>query len=136
MNYMEFVDYTGKYDCPIILVEGTRSLPEGDRRSLVALGERLAKELPNAIFRTGNAEGSDEAFAEGIKKIDPARLQYVLPYPKHRKMKIEETSYKIALSEIPSVAEVRAVYHTRKASSEYIPMLEKRDKIPILHSKS
>ena len=118
MNYTEFLDYTDKYDCPIILVEGTRSLPEGDRHCLVALGERLAKELPNAIFRTGNAEGSDEAFAEGIKKIDPARLQYLLPYPKHRKMKIEESSYKIALSEIPSVAEERAVYHTKKASSE------------------
>jgi len=136
MNYMEFVDYTGKYDCPIILVEGTRSLPEGDRRSLVALGERLAKELPNAIFRTGNAEGSDEAFAEGIKKIDPTRLQYVLPYPKHRKMKIEKSSYKIALAEIPYAAEERAVYHTKNASPEYISMLEKRDKIPMLKSKS
>ena len=136
MNYIVFLDYVHRYYIPIILVEGIRSLPEGDRHCLVELSERLAKELPDAIFRTGNAEGSDEAFAEGIKKVDPARLQYILPYPKHRKMKIEESSYKIALSKMPCVAEERAVYHTRKASSEYIPMLEKRDKIPILHSKS
>jgi len=136
MNYLEFLDYIHRYDNPIILVEGTRALPGGDRYCLVTLGERLAKELPSAIFRTGNAEGSDEAFAEGIRKIDPARLQYVLPYPGHRKRRIEDGSYKIALSEISCVAEERAVYHTKNASSEYNSMLEMRDKIPKLHSKS
>ena len=136
MTYIEFLDYIHEYDCPIILVEGTRSLPESDRHFLVALGERLAKELPDAIFRMGNAEGADEAFAEGIKKIDPARLQYVLPYTKHRKGKIEDSSYKIALTDMPHVAEERAVYHTKTASSEYTSMLDKRDKIPMLHSKS
>lgn len=136
MNYSEFLKYVKQYERPVILVEGTRKLPDSDRPKLVELGKTLAKALPMALFRTGNAKGSDEAFAEGIQQIDPTRLQYILPYQKHRKDSISGQSYQVALTEISSVAEEQAVYLTKESSPEYSSLLEKRNKIPLLKAKA
>jgi hypothetical protein len=53
---------------PVILLEGTRDLPDEDRPKLVALAAHLAQALPEARFRTGNARGTDTAFAEGVRQ--------------------------------------------------------------------
>ena len=36
-------------------------------------------EFPSAIFRSGNAEGSDAVFADAVAEIDPSRLELVIP---------------------------------------------------------
>jgi len=66
---------------PVVLIEGRRALPDGVAEQLQKTGEWLAETYPNATFRSGNADGSDTAFAAGVVSVDPARMQYVLPSP-------------------------------------------------------
>lgn len=73
-----------RHPSPIVLLEGTRALPDEDRPQLVALATMIARTFPQAIFRTGNALGSDKAFAQGVAQVDASRLEYVLPYSSHR----------------------------------------------------
>ncbi len=39
------------------------------------MGRLLVERLPGVFFRSGNAEGSDMAFAEGVTGVDPARME-------------------------------------------------------------
>ena len=64
---------------PVILLEGTRQLPAENRPELVRLAEILCDELPHAVFRSGNAEGADEVFANAVAGVDPSRLELVVP---------------------------------------------------------
>ena len=41
--------------------------------------------FPLAAFRSGNAEGSDQAFSEGVATVDASRLHVVAPYAAHRR---------------------------------------------------
>jgi hypothetical protein len=66
---------------PVILLEGTRRVPEAQRHRLSRFARMLAEALPHAIFRSGNAEGSDDAFAQGVAEVAAHRLQLVLPTP-------------------------------------------------------
>lgn len=106
-------------DAPVILLEGTRSLPAGDRPMLVSLGRTLAERMPRAIFRTGGATGSDEAFAEGVQEIDPRRLEYVLPRRGHRAGERHNDSPTYALETIGTARERTLVQQTSEASPEY-----------------
>jgi hypothetical protein len=73
-----------EHERPIVLLEGTRDLPDANRPQLVVLAALLAREFPKAIFRTGSANGWDEAFAHGVAQVDAARLEYAVPYATHR----------------------------------------------------
>ncbi len=44
---------------PVLLLEGTRNVPEAYREHLSRFGGQIARFLPNALFRSGNAPGSD-----------------------------------------------------------------------------
>lgn len=66
---------------PVILLEGTRQLPAEKRQALVNMGRRLAEAFPQAVFRSGNATGTDEAFAAGVATVPGAKLELVLPTP-------------------------------------------------------
>jgi len=107
MNYNELNEYIKrlKNKSPIFLVEGKRKVKEEDKIMIVKLGEQLAKDFPNVIFRTGNANGADELFAQGISKVSPERLEFILPYKTHkRKKRIEKAKYysldEIKISEV------------------------------------
>jgi len=65
---------------PVILLEGTCRLPAEEHPMLAALATRLFHEFPEAVFRSGNAEGTDSVFANAIAALDPARLQLILPH--------------------------------------------------------
>ena len=136
MNFNEFHLIVSAKPRPVILVEGTRDLPETDAETLAAFSAWLAGSYPNAVFRTGNADGSDSAFARGVARVDPSRLEYVLPYGGHRKKAIAPDSHWIPLDAIPRVEEERAAYHTAQASPEYESLLAKRGSIPKLRAKS
>lgn len=69
---------------PIILLEGTRSLGRESEPLVEEFAAQLAARFPNAIFRSGNAPGSDQAFARGIASVDVSRLEIVVPYTRHR----------------------------------------------------
>jgi hypothetical protein len=66
MTYKEYLDTLTPLSKEIILLEGTRKLMDGDAPKLTALAQQLAAQYPKCIFRTGNATGSDEAFAKGM----------------------------------------------------------------------
>ncbi len=66
-------------DTAVLLTEGRRNIPSADAGRLFECGKWLAEKLPKVLFRSGNAEGSDTAFARGITAADPSRMQYVLP---------------------------------------------------------
>lgn len=55
---------------PVIALIGKREVPESEHKTLINMGRKLAKRLPNAIFRSGNAEGADTMFAEGVRNVD------------------------------------------------------------------
>jgi len=101
---------------PVILVEGTRDLPEEDRPRLVELGRLLAQNFPHAIFRTGNATGSDTAWAEGVAAVDAKRLQYVLPNARMGSQRRQADSPVVALGAVPADAEQALAKATAKAT--------------------
>jgi hypothetical protein len=84
---MNLIDFINKYDHEnaIILLEGKRKVLTEDCEKLISLGKLLASRTSKMIFRSGNAEGSDELFSEGVCLIDQKRLQVVTPYDGHRK---------------------------------------------------
>ena len=135
-QYTEFHALVVNHRRPIILVEGTRDLPDVDRPKLVAFARWLAETYPKAIFRTGNAKGADEAFADGVESVNPARLEYVLPYTGHRKKKNPSPAHFVALDAMPPLAEKRTLFSTEQASPEYASLLAKRDQVPKLKAKA
>ncbi|MBL8520216.1 MAG: hypothetical protein JNK75_06045, partial [Betaproteobacteria bacterium] len=84
MNFADFSARVSSASSAVVLLEGTRELPEGDAPALTALAAHLARTFPHARFRTGNAKGSDEAFAAGVACVDARRIEFVLPYTGHR----------------------------------------------------
>lgn len=121
---------------PIILIEGTREVPEEDLPRLTAFAKRLAERYPHALFRTGNAPGSDEAFARGIQAVDESRLEYIVPYTTHRLKPGASSARRVALSDLPHVDEDQAAYQTAQASPKYNSLIEKRHKNPTIKAKA
>jgi len=136
MNFDQFNTLIAGTAWPVILVEGTRKLPEEDVGRLAAFARWMAETYPQAIFRTGNAGGTDTAFASGVAQVDPTRIEYVLPYSGHRKKTLENGAAQIDVSKLTAVAEERVVYHTKQASPEYSGMMARRTKIPQLRAKA
>jgi hypothetical protein len=84
---MDLQEFIKMYDYPgsIVLLEGKRTVLEKDKAYLTELAYQLAKNSKHIVFRSGNAGGSDELFAEGVAKVDAKRMEVVIPYTGHRK---------------------------------------------------
>ena len=123
---------------PVVLLEGTREVPSEDVVKLMALARRLAIAYPHAVFRSGNARGSDEAFATGIRSVDSARLELVLPVSGHGKKQVsgDYPTRSVGLDQVSRAAEGDAATLTSKASPLYESLIEKRDKVPRLRAKA
>lgn len=79
MLFNEFSNLVASFASPVILLEGSRSVDEKDKENLIALGAKLASAFPNVVFRSGNADGADSLFAEGVSQVNPQQLELVLP---------------------------------------------------------
>ena len=109
---MEFNEFCKKFENGIILLEGKREIDVASQEKLTAIGKRLAEKMPNAIFRSGNADGSDYYFSLGVAAINPKQLQVITPFTNHRKKyNLAETVY--ALDSIDLVNEPDIVYHSK-----------------------
>lgn len=86
---------------PVILLEGTRQLPAEKRQVLASVGRRLAEAFPHAVFRSGNATGSDEAFGEGVATVPGAKLELVLPTPGMGRSRRPASAICLALDDLP-----------------------------------
>jgi hypothetical protein len=119
MTYETFFQLLTSTESPVVLLEGTRALPDADAPKLTALATRLARAFPAVRFRTGNATGSDEAFAAGVACVDPTRIEYVLPYAGHGKGRRAVDSPATGLDELPSGTVAAAAATTAAVSPKY-----------------
>jgi len=96
----------------------TRDLPTADRPLPVRLAEKLARLLPDAVFRSGNAPGTDDAFSEGVQKVDASRTEHLVPYPGHRKRRALHSGKTIAFEEVPETEQQAIMGKTIQASPD------------------
>ena len=103
-----------KYDKEgsIVLLEGKRNVLESDQALLVKLGKVLSEKTSHLKFRSGNADGSDLFFSQGVASVDNSRLQVITPYSGHRQ-KYNQAYETIALDELQLAAEDKVIYQTK-----------------------
>ena len=111
MTLKEFIQMVDK-DNSIVLLEGKRNVKVADKEKLTALGRLLASRTTKMIFRSGNAEGSDQLFSDGVTEVDYKRLQVITPYSGHRQ-KNNHAYDTISLDDVNIAAEPEVVYHSK-----------------------
>jgi hypothetical protein len=111
---MTLAEFTTQFNSKntIILLEGKRNVVESDKEKLIHLGTLLATHLPLATFRSGNANGADFYFSQGIIQVEPERLQVITPYDKHRE-KQNNANETFSLDQIDLVNEPEVVYQSK-----------------------
>ena len=113
---MEIAVFCELYSNGIILLEGKRTVLEDDKIKLINIGKLLAAKMPNATFRSGNAEGSDFYFSQGVASVNPKQLQVITPYANHRK-KYNLADTVFPLDSIDLAKEPEIVYHSKNHKS-------------------
>lgn len=86
-----FLEKISKYNNDVILLEGTRDITAIESMLLTQSGRHLATLLPNSIFRSGNAPGSDQSFSFGVSEVEGSNIELVLPFNKHRSQQKNNT---------------------------------------------
>jgi len=124
MNIQDLKTLVASQDKPVVLLEGRRALPAEHRHRLVALASRLARQFPKVVFRTGNAEGADEAFAEGVCAVDPARLELLLPRSNMGRQRVNPSAKVASLEQCSVVREEQAIYQSKTASPQNTRLFE------------
>lgn len=125
MTYDDFAALIKSSATPILLLEGARALPDEKVSHLENLAARLARDFPAAIFRSGNATGSDAAWARGVAQIDAARLELVVPYASHRRAQRPNGARVLALEDIENYEEIARA--TLAASPQYESLSKRTD---------
>lgn len=109
---MDLASFCEFYSKGIILLEGKRNVQEEDKIKLIEIGKLLAEKMPNATFRSGNADGSDYFFSQGVASVNAKQLQVITPYVNHRKKyNLAETIFD--LDSIDLSSEPGIVYHSK-----------------------
>ncbi len=111
---MTLKEFINKFDIDnsIVLLEGKRNVLNEDKEKLKALGRLLATRTTRMTFRSGNAEGSDQLFSDGVTEADNKRLQVIIPYSGHRQ-KTNKAYETISLDKIKIAAEPELVYQSK-----------------------
>ena len=73
---------------------------------------QIANHVFTMTFRSGNADGSDQLFADGVTSVDNKRLQVITPYSGHRQ-KTNQAYETISLDDINIAAEPEVVYQSK-----------------------
>ena len=130
MTLNEFIDQFDKSNS-IVLLEGKRNVIDADKEKLTALGRLLATKTKRMLFRSGNADGSDQFFSDGVTVVDSKRLQVITPYSGHRQ-KTNQAYETISLDDINIAAETEVVYQSKsnKKTEKLIDKFVSGDKNP------
>ena len=111
-------------------------IPPDDYQRASALASHLATTFPRLRFRSGNAEGTDQAFSEGVARIDARRLQVIAPYASHRKgVRYDDATYDSPDS-MSRVQEVEIATRTIQATPKNKRLIEKRSEKGRLAAKA
>jgi len=125
MTFGEFIAFLKPNKRPVVLLEGTRKVPDAVSESLSPFAKELARLQPNALFRSGNAPGADQLFGAGISLVRPARLQYVVPYRSHRAKARHEGAGIYSLDDLPASELSALMEATLEASPEYAGLVKR-----------
>lgn len=117
MKYAEFLKNISRINAQVVLLEGKRKVIEEDRDKLIRLGRKLTQDLPDCIFRSGNADGADTLFAEGVAKVNPANIQHIVPYKSHKPKNIKLGSMIISVEDIRLTRDSELVSIAKSAGS-------------------
>lgn len=111
---MTLTEFISRYDTEnsIILLEGKRNVLDEDKGKLTELANLLVAKSSKMIFRSGNAEGSDQLFSDPISLVDNKRLQVITPYSGHRQ-KNNQAFKTYSLDNINLAAEPEVIYHSK-----------------------
>jgi len=131
-----FEDLVSGCDRPVVLGEGRRELPAGEAEKIRDFARRLALRFPSIILRTGNAPGTDDAFASGFSSVDPARVEYILPTASHRRGYRDKRGRSVSLSEVGEGGRGLLARATVAASPGLERVIGPRDSIPRLGAKA
>jgi len=136
MTLAEFAAIVEATPEPVVLLEGRRSIPDHDAALATHTAGMLVKRFPALRFRSGNAEGTDQAFSEGIAQVAPWRLQIVAPYAGHRKSARHAHAVYDSPESLGSVQEEVVACKTAAASPKNKGLIGKRDKKGALAAKA
>jgi len=122
---MTLIEFISKFDFDnsVVLLEGKRNVLEADKEKLTALGKLLAQKTEKIIFRSGNADGSDLYFSNGVTSVDNKRLQVITPYSDHRK-KTNQAYDTISLDDI-DIASAPDVIFQSKSNKKTEKLIDK-----------
>ncbi len=120
----DLVAVLAKHERPVLLVEGIRALPDEDRAAVVGMGRLLAERLPGCVFRSGNAEGSDTAFAEGVTAVNPTRMEYVVTHGGMGRKWRHADGRSVALDRLAHVGEGPVGEYTVRSSPDLKGLVE------------
>lgn len=135
-SFAEFKALMAARPSSVILLEGRREVSDADMAEMTDFAAWLAVEFPFARFRSGNAPGTDTAFAAGIAAVDVKRLEYVLPVGNHRKALRGEGARSVSVDALPEADELELARHTIAASPKSSSMIAARSKVPKLRAKA
>ena len=116
MNLNRLNDIIVSTKNPVILLEGTRKINDDQFLLLSKFGEFIARKFPNCHFRSGNASGSDDAFAQGVRRVAPNRMQIVLPKMDSGKSRLHNRDYVLALEDVSQAEEKQIIYESKRAT--------------------
>lgn len=122
MVFNDFSNLVISFASPVISLEGSRSVDEDDKKKLTAIGAKLASVFPNAVFRSGNADGTDSLFAEGVLQINPKQLELVLP--NDRKLKSTRGERRISLEQLDPAELNHICQLTKQATPINKPLID------------
>jgi hypothetical protein len=125
MTSDEFIPLLRRERRHVILLEGRRKVLEKDRQRLSCFGEQLARLLPNAYFRSGNAPGADQAFAAGVCRVRPPNLQYVAPYTSHRVRARHKEAGAFSLDQLSKSEITTLMEKTLEATPDYAGLVKR-----------
>jgi hypothetical protein len=100
----------------VVLLEGKRDVLKSDESELVEIARKLTSNTTHVIFRSGNADGADRFFKEGVLSVDPNRFQAIVPFNDHMKSVKEEPDLyqRISLENINLIKEPSILYESKK----------------------
>lgn len=138
MKYTEFIKKISKITAPVVLLEGKRKVREEDRDKLIRLGIKLAQDLPDCIFRSGNADGADTLFAVGVARVNPGNIQHIVPYKAHKPKNIQIGSSIVSAEEIILTRDSELIGIAKSAGSHNKVLIDFffTDKKPALRQKA